>query len=82
MTLCRAIGDRARPDEAYAARDLRSHARGSRTTWPSLRMSEKPKMETTMNSIDPNDTRAWVLVPAAQPFALQANEAAKHRPER
>jgi hypothetical protein len=38
---------------------------GSRMTWRSLRMSEKPKMETTMKSAEPSDTRAWVLIPAA-----------------
>src|SRR5215212_4990120 len=38
---------------------------GSRMTCCSLRMSEKPKMETTMNRSDPSETRAWVLIPAA-----------------
>jgi hypothetical protein len=34
-------------------------------TCRSLRMSENPKMETTMKRAEPNDTRAWVLIPAA-----------------
>ena len=38
---------------------------GSRMTWRSFRMSEKPKMETTMKRADPSETRAWVLIPAA-----------------
>src|SRR5215207_1142081 len=38
---------------------------GSRITWRSLRMSENPKIETTMNIAEPSDTRAWVLIPAA-----------------
>ncbi len=38
---------------------------GSRMTCRSFRMSEKPKMETTMKRADPSETRAWVLIPAA-----------------
>src|SRR5829696_4403090 len=38
---------------------------GSRMTWRSLRMSENPKIDTTMKRADPSETRAWVLIPAA-----------------
>ena len=34
-------------------------------TCRSFRMSQKPKMESTMKSADPSETRAWVLIPAA-----------------
>jgi hypothetical protein len=39
-------------------------------------MSESPKIETTVNKVDPSDTRVWVLIPTPlQPLALQPDQA-------